>query len=246
MGKVQRFISLLFHINRSIHSTNTIISKFYRKNPNIHCQVIVEVKVQVGIMGPTLHHTHMPFVLCQAALPLLRYSFLKVWAWQSEFKVMGGQGSRSQWVKQHTAFSKLDLEIQVQGHTLRSYTCNGSNFPSTHTAFVIYVESPFPIPRYDNVKIWPWKSKTNVMVEVKGRGHMISPALIRWISVLLHVNRSNHSYRYISISGWFQETVIISFSHELNIYMITNSTQYHIDLPIVFKLPAHLNYSPFS
>ena len=78
MGKVQRFISLLFHINGSIHSTNTIISKLYRENPNIHCQVIVEVKVQVGIMGPTLHHTHMPFVLCQAALPLLRYSFLKV------------------------------------------------------------------------------------------------------------------------------------------------------------------------
>ena len=86
-------------------------------------------------------------------------------------------------------------------------------------------------------QIWPWKSKTEVMGEVKGRGHMISPALIRWISVLLHVNRSNHSYRYISISGWFQESVIISFSHELYIYMITNSTQYHIDLPIVFKLP---------
>ena len=81
MDKVQRFISLLFHINRSIHSTNTIISKFYRENPidkisgkfimkgvpNIHCQVIVEVKVQVGITGPTLHHTHRLFVLCQAA-----------------------------------------------------------------------------------------------------------------------------------------------------------------------------------
>ena len=83
------------------------------------------------------------------------------------------------------------------------------------------------------------------MGEVKGRGHMISPALVRWISVLLHVNRSNHSYRYISISGWFQETVIISFSHELYIYMITNSTQYHIGLPIVLKKPAHLNF-PYS
>ena len=43
--------------------TNTIISKFYRENPNIHGQVIVEVKVQVGLMGPTLYQTHVPFVL---------------------------------------------------------------------------------------------------------------------------------------------------------------------------------------
>ena len=95
MGKVQRFISLLFHIHRSIHSTNTIISKFYRENPNIHCQVIVEVKVQVGIMGPTLHQTHIAFRSMSSGPPVAElFENLSL----TMFKVMGGQGSRSQWV----------------------------------------------------------------------------------------------------------------------------------------------------
>ena len=94
MGKVQRFISLLFHIHRSIHSTNTIISKSYRENPNIHCQVIVEVKVQVGIMGPTLYQTHMPFVPSSGPPVAELFENLSL----TMLKVMGGQGSRSQWV----------------------------------------------------------------------------------------------------------------------------------------------------
>ena len=33
--------------------------------------------------------THIPFVLCQSAIPFLRYDFFKIWPWKSKVKVMG-------------------------------------------------------------------------------------------------------------------------------------------------------------
>ena len=59
------------------------------------------------------------------------------------------------------------------------------------------------------------------MGELKGRGLIISPALVRCISFLFHVSRANHSYP--SIPGWSQETDIISFSHELYIFTTMTS-----------------------
>ena len=52
-------------------------------------QVMVKIKVESCIVGPTSYPTHIPLVPCQSATPILRYGFLKIWQWKSKFNVMG-------------------------------------------------------------------------------------------------------------------------------------------------------------
>ena len=89
--------------------------------------------------GSSILSTHIPFVLCQLALPFLRCSIFKIWPWKSRVKVMGevtvqihnvgvtsyrltsllfhvNRASHS-W---DTAFSKFDLENQRSRSRVRS------------------------------------------------------------------------------------------------------------------------------
>ena len=107
---------------------------------------------------------------------------------------------------------------------IMSHTCSGSNLLSTHIAFVICViDLPIPEIRLCQNLTLKIQDQCHGWGE-RSRSHKYIPALIRCVSFLFHVDRSNHSYGYISISGWSQETDMISFSHELYIFMITNLT----------------------
>ena len=83
--------------------------------------------------------TNIPFVLCQSALPFLRYSIFKIWPWKSRVKVMGEVTVQSHNVglssyrltslsfhvnrpshSWDTAFSKFDLENQGSRSWVRS------------------------------------------------------------------------------------------------------------------------------
>ena len=65
-------------------------------------------------------------------------------------------------------FQNLTLKIQDQGHGRgeRWKSQHGSNILSTHIPF-IPCQSTIPFLRDSFFKIWPWKSKVKVMVEVK-------------------------------------------------------------------------------
>ena len=94
-----RFISLSFQIKWTTPSWNTAVLKFeleYIQKFNI--KVMDEVKVQGSIVGPTSYWvlTHIHFILCQSALPFLRYGYVIILPWKSKVKVMG--------------------EVKVQGH----------------------------------------------------------------------------------------------------------------------------------
>ena len=78
--------------------------------------------------GCNILSTHIPLVLCQSALPFLRYSIFKIWPWKSKVKVMGDDTEShttgatfyrltSLWFHVNrpshswdTTFSKVDLE----------------------------------------------------------------------------------------------------------------------------------------
>ena len=138
-------MSLLFHTKWLIHSWNITISKFYPENPKIQCQVMVEVKVQDCMVGPTLYLTHISFVQCWSTLPFLRYSFFKIWRSRSW---MRSKFQATKWVRLlidsnpfHSRsighpipgiqlFQYLNLKVQGQGHSSRSHS--GSDILLTH------------------------------------------------------------------------------------------------------------------
>ena len=92
-------------------------------------------------------------------------------------------------------FQNLTLKIQGQGHgwgqSLKSQCEN--NILSTHILFVP-CQSVIPFLTYIFFKIWPWKSKVRVMVEVKVWSHNVSITFYRLTSFSFHVNRPSHSW----------------------------------------------------
>ena len=105
----------------------------------------------------------------------------------------------SKWVKppivELQQFPYFTLKIQGQGHgwgqSLKSQ-CE-SNILSTHIPFVPF-QWAIPFLQYDFFKIWPWKSKVKVMVEVKVQSHKVGVTSYRLTSLLFHVNRPSHSW----------------------------------------------------
>ena len=105
----------------------------------------------------------------------------------------------SKWVKppivELQQFPYFTLKIQGQGHgwgqSLKSQ-CE-SNILSTHIPFVPF-QWAIPFLRYDFFKIWPWKSKVKVMVEVKVQSHKVGVTSYRLTSLSFHVNRPSHSW----------------------------------------------------
>ena len=91
-------------------------------------------------------------------------------------------------------FQSLTLKIQGQGHRRRGSwkSQHGSNILSTHI-LSIPCQLAIPFLRYDFFKIWPWKSKVKVMVEVKVESHKVGVTSYRLTSLSFHVNRPTHS-----------------------------------------------------
>ena len=71
-------------------------------------------------------------------------------------------------------FHNLTLKIQGQGHRWRGHwkSQHRCNILSTHIP-LIPCQSAIPFLRYDFFKIWPWKSKVKIMVEVKVESHRV-------------------------------------------------------------------------
>ena len=75
-----RLISLSFYVNRPSHSWDMSFSKSALKIQGQGHGWGERWKSQSGC---NILSTHMPFVLCQSALPFLRYSIFKIWPWKS-------------------------------------------------------------------------------------------------------------------------------------------------------------------
>ena len=75
----------------------------------------------------------------------------------------------------------------------RSRSYNESNIVSIHICFfALQLYNPFL--RYRYFKIWPWKSKVKDMGGVTGQGHIMGSMLYWFISLLLSVNLTIHSW----------------------------------------------------
>ena len=87
----------------------------------------------------------------------------------------------------------MTLKIQGQGHGWgeRWKSQLESNILSTHIPFVP-CQLAMPFLRYDFFKIWPWKSKVKVMVEVES--HKVGVTSNRLTSLSFHVNRPSYSW----------------------------------------------------
>ena len=92
-------------------------------------------------------------------------------------------------------FQNLTLRIQGQGHGWGEgwKSQHGSNIISTHIFFVP-CQSAIPLLRYNFFKIWPWKSKVKVMVEVKVESYKVGVTFYRLTSLSFHVSRPSHSW----------------------------------------------------
>ena len=92
-------------------------------------------------------------------------------------------------------FKNLTLKIQGQGHGWGESwkSQHGSNILSTHIP-LIPCQSAILFLRYDFFKIWPWKSKVKVMIEVKVESHKVGVTSYRLTSLSFIVNRPSHSW----------------------------------------------------
>ena len=142
-------------------------------------------------------------------IPYLRYSIFKIWPWKSKVKVMGevnveNHNMGPQSIDSHPfcfmsighpipkirLFENLTLKMQGQGHGWGEHwkSQHGSNILLTHIHF-IPCQSAIPFLRNDFFKIWPWKSKVKVTVEVKVESHKVGVASYRLAALWFHVNR---------------------------------------------------------
>ena len=92
-------------------------------------------------------------------------------------------------------FQNFTSKIQGQGHGWGESwkSQHGSNILSTHIP-LIPCQSAIPFLRYDFFKIWPWKSKVKVMVEVKVECHKVGVTSYRLTSLSFHVKQHFHSW----------------------------------------------------
>ena len=59
---------------------------------------------------------------------------------------------------------------------------------------MIPCQSAIPFLRFDFFKIWPWKSKVKVMIEVKVESQKVVVTSYRLASLSFHVNQHSHSW----------------------------------------------------
>ena len=127
--------------------------------------------------------THIPFVPCQSALPLLGYSYFKIWRWKFKVKVIrevkvesrnvGPTFSRLTSLSFHvnrashywvTTFSKFDLENQGSRSWVRS-----------HFKVTMWVKHPIDSRPFYSMSIWhpipELRLFQNLTLKIKGQGH---------------------------------------------------------------------------
>ena len=92
-------------------------------------------------------------------------------------------------------FQNLTLKIQGQDHGWGGHwkSQNGSNILSAHIP-LIPCQLAILFLRYAFFKIWPWKSKVKVMVEVKVESLKVGVTSYRLKFLSFHVNRPSHSW----------------------------------------------------
>ena len=115
-----RLASLSFHVNLASHCWVTTFQNLTLKFKGQGHGWGHSLKSQCG---SNILSTRIPFVLCQSALPFLRYSIFKIWPWKSRVNWGHGWGNNSK------------------------SQC-GSNILSTHIPFVP-CQSALPFLSYD-------------------------------------------------------------------------------------------------
>ena len=119
-----------------------------------------------------------PLCAKSIGLPILRYSYFKIWPWKSMVKVMcvvKGQG--------HVG----PLKFKGQGQTHWSHLRPG--IQSICLLFVSWQSDHFWL-RYSKFYIWPWKFKVKVMAKVKPDGHIWALEFNRYVCFSFHGNRT--------------------------------------------------------
>ena len=95
-------------------------------------------------------------------------------------------------------FRNFTLKTHGQGHSSRSH--NRYNILSTRIPFVP-CRSLLPFLWYSYFKVWPWKSKLQVILQC----HIVCIASYRLTSLSFHANRSSHSW----VSEWLSLTAFL-------------------------------------
>ena len=132
-----RLTSLSFHVNQPSHSWDTTFSKFDLENPRSRSWKRWTLKVTTWVQHYIDSH---PFRSMSIGPPIHKIRLFQNFT----LKLLGqGYGWEQSWKLQ-----------------------SGCNILSTHIPFVPG-QSAIPFLRYDFFKIWPWKSKVKVIVEVK-------------------------------------------------------------------------------
>ena len=138
-----RLTSLSLHVNRPPHSWDTTFSKFDLENPRSRSWKKWTLKVTTWVQHSIDSH---PFRSMPIGHPIHRIRLFQ----NLNLKIQGqGRGWEVSWKSQH-----------------------GSDILSTHIPF-IPCQSAITFLRYDFFKIWPWKSKVKIMVEVKVECHKV-------------------------------------------------------------------------
>ena len=157
---------LSFHVNRPSHSWDTTFSKFDLENPRSRSWKRRTLKVTTWVQHSVDSH---PFRSMSIGHPIPKIRLFQ----KLTLKIQGqgqGHGWGESWKSQH-----------------------GSNILLTHIP-LIPCQSAIPFLRYDFFKIWPWKSKVKVMVEIKVESHKVGVTSY-WLTFLsFHVNRPFHSW----------------------------------------------------
>ena len=133
------------------------------------------------VMVMVMTYCH-PLCAMSIGLPILRYSYFKIWPWKSMVKVMcvvKGQG--------HVWPS----EFKGQGLTHWSHLRSGVQ--SICLLFVSWQSDHFWL-RYRKFYIWPWKFKVKVMVKVKSDDHIWAIEFKRYVCFSFRGNQT--------IFGW--------------------------------------------
>ena len=142
-----------------------------------------------GPWSPNDHgHDHeWPTALCAMSIgpPILRYSYLKIWPWNSMVKVMcavKGEG--------HLWPSKFKGQGYGQGQTHWSHLKPGVQ---STLLFVSWQSDQFWL-RYRKFHIWPWKFKVKVIAKVKPGGHIWGLEFNRYVCFSFCGNRTSFGW----------------------------------------------------
>ena len=133
--------------------------------------------------GCNILSTCIPFVLCQSAIPFLRYDFFKIWPWKSKVKVMGEVKVESHKVgvtsyrltslsfhvnrpshSWDTAFSKFDLENPRSRSWVRGklkVTTWVQHSIDSHPFHPMSIDHPIP-----EIRLFQ-----NLTLKIQGQGH---------------------------------------------------------------------------